>query len=149
MKNTITTGLKNWQSTAIGATLAVLLIMQESDDLSNWKVWVIPSLIAALGIVMRDANKSSIGTGVKLLILGLCATCLISCTPTSYQVNTIGYETQIQTTPGAVVFKPQDVTPIGGFEFTGGATVVTDQGEFTLSESGLDGKVVVDLRGTK
>ena len=147
--NTLTTGIRNWQSTVIGVALAVLLIMQETDDLSNWKVWVIPALIAALGIITRDANKSSVATGVKLLIIGLCATTFIACTPTAYQVDLTNYETQVQTTPEAVVIQAEDVTPIGGFKVEGGAKIITDEGTIDITESGLTGEVVVDLRSGK
>ncbi len=66
---TITSGFRNWKTTIIGITLAVVLIMQKSADLTNWQEWVFPSLIAALGILMRDADKSSEQSGIAKLVI--------------------------------------------------------------------------------
>jgi hypothetical protein len=62
--NTIKSGLKNWQTTLIGFALAVLLVVQ-SSDLSNWREWVVPALIAGLSFLMRDAGKTSEQSGIK------------------------------------------------------------------------------------
>ena len=152
--NTITSGIKNWKTTIIGIVLAVLLIMQDTSDLSNWKEWVFPALLAVFGILQRDADKSSEKSGiVPLLVLGLtCSFMFTSCggmNPQSYSVNTEPYKKAIEANPEAVTMKPEHVTPIGGFQASFGATVQTDQGEFNVSESGLSGNVVVDLRSGK
>jgi hypothetical protein len=54
--------MKNWKSTAIGAALAaadVILQALNSADLSDWKTWIRPVLIAVLGYVVADAKKAA------------------------------------------------------------------------------------------
>ena len=77
------------------------------------------------------------------------AACISSCVPASYQIDLTTYEDAIQTNPAAVMVAPEHVTEIGGFQVSGGAKIITDQGEIDLSETGIDGTVVVDLRSGK
>lgn len=50
----------NWKSTLLGAALAAsdILLQLPSVDLSDWKVWIRPALIAAFGYVVADAKKA-------------------------------------------------------------------------------------------
>ena len=148
---TITSGIKSWKTTAIGVALAVLIIMQEQTDLANWQDWVFPALIAALGILSRDANKTSENSGVTpLIILSLVATFFFtSCDPATYTVNTVPYGKAIEANPGAVTIKKEDVIPNGGFQLDVGGTVVTDQGEINIGNGGISTDVVIDLRSGK
>ncbi len=55
--------MKNWKSTLIGAALAGADVLISSltiadFDLSDWKVYLRPALLAALGFVVADAKKS-------------------------------------------------------------------------------------------
>ncbi len=50
--NALLTGLKNWKSTLLGAIIAALMVVQ-SSDLSDWKAWLIPALIA---YITRQTN---------------------------------------------------------------------------------------------
>tara|TARA_R110001599_G_scaffold128079_1_gene301691 strand:- start:987 stop:1277 length:291 start_codon:yes stop_codon:yes gene_type:complete len=72
---------------------------------------------------------------------------LAACTqPTHYVVDTTPYAEQIKSNPSEVVAKPEHVTPVGSLKIKGGVTVRTDQGEITLSESGLSGGLLIDRR---
>lgn len=101
--------------------------------------------------------------GATNLLMGMCsvgmmaALCVtqLSCSPgalggaTAYRVNTVPYSEQIGARPDAVVIDAEDVEPIGGFSFKAGAKVITDAGEFDISEAGVSGEVVIDLRSGK
>ena len=55
--------MKNWKSTLIGAALAGADVLVSSltvadFDLSDWKNYLRPVLLAALGFVVADAKKS-------------------------------------------------------------------------------------------
>jgi hypothetical protein len=52
--------MKNWKSTLTGAALAAADVWMKclSDvDMSDWRQWVRPTLIAILGYVVADAKK--------------------------------------------------------------------------------------------
>lgn len=54
--------MKNWKSTLIGAGLAasdVLIQFLQNSDLTDWKQWLRPLLIAALGYVVADAKRTT------------------------------------------------------------------------------------------
>lgn len=54
--------IRNWQTTLVGALLAGAIAMQEAangKDLADWRSWILPVSIAALGFLARDANKST------------------------------------------------------------------------------------------
>lgn len=58
--------MSNWKSTLIGAALAgadvfVSALTVEAFDFSDWKNYLRPVLLAALGYVVADAKKSVIG----------------------------------------------------------------------------------------
>jgi hypothetical protein len=65
--------MKNYKTTLIGAVLAActaLAIYQgNGGDLGDWKQWLIPTLIAGLGYVAKDAGVTG---SVKALGLLLC-----------------------------------------------------------------------------
>ncbi len=84
--------------------------------------------------------------GILVVGLGFIGLSLTSCTPTAYQVNTLPYAEQIENSPESVMVKSEHVTPIGGFQAEFGARVLTDQGEIDVSDRGVSGTVVVDLR---
>ena len=55
--------MNNWKSTLIGAALAgadvlVSSLTIEAFDLTDWKSYLRPVLIAALGYVVADAKKT-------------------------------------------------------------------------------------------
>lgn len=72
--------------------------------------------------------------------------CYFSCTPTHYVVDTTPYEEQINSNPSEVIIKHEHVKEVGGFQFEGGAIIETDRGRFDISERGVSGKVLIDLR---
>jgi hypothetical protein len=104
--------------------------------------------IGAANVVLRRVTKESYAF-FPLLILCFCSVAFISCVPASYQIDLTTYEDQIKTNPSAVVVAPEHVTEIGGIQISGGAKIITDQGELDISENGIDGTVVVDLRSQK
>ena len=66
---TIKAGMKNWQTTLIGAVLAGAVALQsylQNGDLAVTDPQVIVAvLIAVLSFVMRDASQTSEGSGLK------------------------------------------------------------------------------------
>jgi hypothetical protein len=93
---------------------------------------------------MKTAFLISLTVVLSIFTLGLS-----SCVPASYQIDLTSYEDQIEATPSAVMVAPEHVTEIGGFQVSGGAKIITDQGELDISETGIEGTVVVDLRSQK
>lgn len=73
--------LKNWKTTILGAVFAALVAVQTftstGGDLTDWKQWLIPVLIAGLGALMPDPKSG--GGGMKLPLILLCFFCLCSC----------------------------------------------------------------------
>ena len=52
--------MKNWKSTLVGAALAaadVWLKLLSDVDMTEWKQWIRPTLLAVLGFVVADAKK--------------------------------------------------------------------------------------------
>lgn len=83
--NTLKEGLKNYKTTIIAIIMAVVVIIEEQSDLSDWKAWVLPSIIAIAGILAKDATKSG---AVKLLMIGGVALfSLPSCTAIDVRVD--------------------------------------------------------------
>ena len=149
---TIKSGIKNWKTTIIGIAIAVLTIMQDSTDLSKIEDWIFPALITALGILMRDADKSSEASGVAPAIIAIIGLSMFftSCTPATYAVNTVPYADAIKSNPQSVIMDKKDVTPVGGFQANINGSVVTDYGTIGLTPSGVSvDAVVVDLRSGK
>jgi hypothetical protein len=72
--------MKNYRTTIAGAALAALsfisIYQANGGELTDWKQWLIPAAIAALGYLAKDAGVS--GTA-KLLIGSLCLLTLPSC----------------------------------------------------------------------
>jgi len=55
--------MKNWKSTLLGAALAgadviVTSLSVDGFDVADWKSYLRPVLLAALGFVVADAKKS-------------------------------------------------------------------------------------------
>lgn len=72
--------MRNYRTTIIGALLAGLsflaIYQSNGGNLSDWKQWLIPTLIAILGYLSKDAGVS--GT-VKIMIAYLCMLTIASC----------------------------------------------------------------------
>jgi len=69
--------IKNWKTTLAGGLFAALIAIQQftsaGGDVSDWKQWVIPALIALLGVLMPDPRKGGQPPYLPLLLL----TCLL------------------------------------------------------------------------
>lgn len=69
--------LKNWKTTLAGGLFAALIAVQQftsaGGDVSDWKQWVIPALIALLGALLPDPRNTGKPPYVTLLLL----TCLL------------------------------------------------------------------------
>jgi len=54
--------MKNWKTTLLGAfsaaVAAITLYTQSGGNLSDWKLYVVPALLAAWGYVQKDAGVS-------------------------------------------------------------------------------------------
>ena len=72
--------MKNYRTTLVGAALAGLTFVSQfqanGGNLADWKLWVIPFLIAVLGYVAKDAGA---GGSIKLLAGCLALLTLPSC----------------------------------------------------------------------
>lgn len=72
--------LKNWKTTILGAVFAALVAAQTftsaGGDLTDWKQWLIPVLIALIGGLLPDPKSGNGGMRLPLL---LCFLCLCSC----------------------------------------------------------------------
>lgn len=81
--------MKNWKTTLTGALLAGLsflaIYQNNGGNLSDWKQWLIPTLIAVLGYLSKDAGVTG---SLKLIPALLCVLCLPSCA-----VNSAGQKT--------------------------------------------------------
>lgn len=64
----------------IGALLAGAVFLQQyqagGGNLSDWKLWVVPALLAVLGYLAKDAGVTG---GLKVLGLLLCCLLVVSC----------------------------------------------------------------------
>lgn len=73
--------ITNWKTTLLGAVFAALVAVQTftstGGDLTDWKQWLIPVLIALIGGLMPDPRSGN--GGMKLPLLLLCFLCLCSC----------------------------------------------------------------------
>lgn len=53
--------MKNWKTTAVASLLAALVALNEfllkGTDIADFKAWIIPVAIAALGILAKDFDK--------------------------------------------------------------------------------------------
>lgn len=71
--------MKNWRTTFIGALLAGLSFLAafqaNGGNLSDWKLWIIPALIAVLGYLAKDAGVTGSMKAVGVL---LCCTMLLT-----------------------------------------------------------------------
>jgi hypothetical protein len=73
--------ITNWKTTILGfagaAFVAVQTFTSTGGDITNWKQWILPALIAGIGAILPDP-KSGNG-GMKLPLVMLCFFCLCSC----------------------------------------------------------------------
>lgn len=152
--NTLTTGLKSWKTTLFSSILAILFLMQETEDLSDWRSWVIPAGIQVLGVFMRDADKSSIQSGiVHLWVICFVSMALLSSCglPTSYVVDTSPYAKAIERDPSKVAMKVAHVKKVtGGLptpNFRG--SIITNIGTIGIDNGQPFLDVVVDRRSGK
>lgn len=76
--------MKNYRTTIAGAALAALsfisIYQANGGELTDWKQWLIPAAIAALGYLAKDAGVTG---GVKILLASLCLLTLPSCQSTA------------------------------------------------------------------
>lgn len=88
--------MKNWRTTLVGALLAGLsflaIYQSNGGNLSDWKQWLIPTLIAILGYLAKDAGITG---SLKLLLALLCVMSVTSCA-----VNGAGQKTFLGLTQG-------------------------------------------------
>lgn len=53
--------MKNWKTTLVGALAAavsaIAIFQQNGGELDDWKVWIIPALVAAMGVLSKDFNS--------------------------------------------------------------------------------------------
>lgn len=52
--------MKDWKTTIIGTALAACYVLQTTlqagNSLADWKTWIVPVLLAALGYLAKDSN---------------------------------------------------------------------------------------------
>lgn len=69
--------MKNYRTTILGSVFAALTFIQtfqaNGGNLNDWKLWLIPAVIAALGYVAKDAGV----TGTAKLLIGCLALLII------------------------------------------------------------------------
>lgn len=111
---TLSAGIRNYQTTIIGAVLSGAMVAQEHIDgdltLTNPKTWI-AVLIAVLGFLVRDASKSSEESNIKsIAVLGALCFLLPSCGTTS-------------PVTGSLIFRDADSGAKGGLVFTKGQPV--------------------------
>ena len=73
--------MKNYRTTLLGSIFAALTFLQtyqaNGGNINDWKLWLIPAVIAALGYAAKDAGV----TGAAKILIGCLALLLIpSCT---------------------------------------------------------------------
>ena len=72
--------MKNYRTTLLGSIFAALTFLQtyqsNGGNINDWKLWLIPAVIAALGYVAKDAGA---GGSIKLLAGCLALLTLPSC----------------------------------------------------------------------
>lgn len=53
--------MKNWKTTLVGALAAavsaIAIFQQNGGELDDWKIWLIPALFAAMGVLSKDFNS--------------------------------------------------------------------------------------------
>lgn len=153
-----------------GATFLVYLELLKPSELDGFVTAVLSGITIVLTRLLiyaaskvpflkfletaKAAAKES-GTTNLLMAIGMAGMAFglvlsqASCTPTAYQVNTVPYAKQIAANPESVVVQPEHVTEVGGFQAEFGAKLLTDQGEIDISDGGVSGDVVIDLRSGK
>lgn len=125
--------MRNWRTTLIGAALAavsaIALYQQSGGDLSDWKQYAIPVLLAFLGYLAKDAGVTG---SVKLLVACLCLLSLPACelmkTPQSKQLVVSLVEIGLKAAVEHGKLDAGDALSIGN-----GVAVVTS-GDTTLSK---------------
>lgn len=89
--------MQNYKTTITGAVLALLKFLEtyqsNGGNLADWKLWIIPAAIAALGYVAKDAGVT--GTA-KILVGCLCMMSLASCAGlTAFIASPLGQTTLV------------------------------------------------------
>lgn len=76
--------MKNWKTTVIGALLAavtaVATYQANGGDLGDWKLWVLPALLAGLGWLAKDAGVTGPRLVIAALLVPVCLMMQASCT---------------------------------------------------------------------
>ena len=152
-----------WQSKTLWTQLlAVLsLLIPGVNEWVSTNPVAATSVFAAVNTIVRFVTHGKISpfpvsTTNLLMVVGVTSMAFglvfsqTSCTPTvAYQVDTRPYADQIETNPETVVVQPEHVTEVGGFQAEFGARLLTDAGEIDISDGGVSGDVVIDLRSGK
>lgn len=124
------------------------------------------SIFAAINTIIRFVThgkispfeSSTISKGANLLMvcgLGLCMGSVVLLTScggmggTAYRINTLPYQAKDRTIDDVVVVDAEDVEVIGGFSVNAGAKLLTDHGVVDISDKGINGEVVIDVRSGK
>ena len=72
--------MKNWKTTLAGALAAagaaIMLIIQQGHDITDWKTWILPAALALLGYLAKDGAPAE---AAKLLVLAGCGLSFSSC----------------------------------------------------------------------
>lgn len=65
--------ISNWKTTLAGGVFAALIAIQQftsaGGDVSDWKQWIVPSLIALLGALLPDPRRGGKPPYLPLLLL--------------------------------------------------------------------------------
>ena len=111
--------------------------------------WLVVKYLVPLVAKIKPSDLKKAGVS----LLALCILSLSSCAdmlkPQSYLVDTTPYSAAIAANPAQVVIDPSNVEPIGGFQAEFGARLLTDLGAIDISDRGVSGDVVIDLRSGK
>lgn len=93
--------MKSYKTTIIGALLAGVsflgIYQGNGGNLSDWKQWVIPFLIAVLGYLAKDANVT--GSVKTIGFMLACSALLTSCGLTREQWTVIGKDVLLREAP--------------------------------------------------
>jgi len=147
--------MQNYRTTIVGAALAGLTFISQfqanGGSLVDWKLWVIPALIAVLGYVAKDAGV----TGTAKVLIGCLALLIIpSCTtmkqwgaalstPKAKAVEVQLANLGIQEAVNLGKLSPGDAVSIGN-----GIAVVTS-GNSTVSKMVQLGEIGLDVAAQK
>ncbi len=137
-------------STFAAAIIAALGVFIASGiELPEIAIVILMAVAAFLSLFSgpnKPKGSSNIGKlSIATLFLGLLVFALPSCNPTSYVADLSTYGPAIEANPEAVVLKPEDVTPIGGFQTDISVMVDTDHGVVGYDDGTVFTDLVIDL----